>query len=114
MAGTLAGFLSVDIEALGRAVQSLRNSEQVLTDAVNAMGQGGHGEIGPKVLNDAAESFQRRWKYGIEQIGKSARSTADGISQCHDAYQEADTAFAEALAQAKSAVESTSAAETKV
>ncbi|WP_067886189.1 hypothetical protein [Nocardia vaccinii] len=110
----MAGFLSVDIEALGKAVVSLRNSEQVLTDAMKAMAQGGHGDIGPKVLNDAAESFQRRWKYGIEQIGKSATSTADGISQCHDAYQEADTAFAEALSQAKSVVDGTSGAQVNV
>ncbi|WP_216899339.1 DUF6507 family protein [Nocardia alni] len=101
----LAGFLSVDIDALGKAVQSLRSSEQVLTDAMKAMARGGHGDIGTKVLTDAAESFQRRWKYGIEQIGKSAKSTADGISQCHDAYQQADQEFAQALQQAKSAVQ---------
>jgi len=95
----------VDIDALGKAVQSLRNSEQVLNDAMKAMAQGGHGDIGTKVLNDAAESFQRRWKYGIEQIGKSAETTADGISQCHDAYQEADDDFAQALAQAKAALD---------
>gem|GEM_PF-1838048 len=101
----LAGFLSVDIEALGKAVQSLRSSEQVLNDAMKAMEQAGHGDIGTKVLNDAAESFQRRWKYGIEQIGKSAKTTADGISKCHDAYQEADNEFARALAQAKAAID---------
>ncbi|WP_067677371.1 hypothetical protein [Nocardia miyunensis] len=110
----MAGFLSVDIEALGKAVQSLRDSEQVLTDAMKAMAQGGHGDIGPKVLNDAAESFQRRWKYGIEQIGKSAESTADGISQCHDAYQEADTAFAQALAQAKSVIDGASGTQARI
>ncbi len=101
----MAGFLSVDIDALGKAVQSLRSSEQVLTDAMKAMAQGGHGDIGNTVLNDAAESFQRRWKYGIEQIGKSAKSTADGISECHDAYQRADQEFAQVLQQAKSAIQ---------
>ncbi len=101
----MAGFLSVDIEALGKAVQSLRSSEQVLNDAMKAMARGGHGDIGTTVLNDAAESFQRRWKYGIEQIGKSAKTTADGISRCHDAYQEADNDFAQALAQAKAALD---------
>ncbi|NQE93384.1 hypothetical protein [Nocardia terpenica] len=97
----MTGFLRVDIDALGKAVQSLLNSEQVLGEAMRAMAQGGHGDIGTKVLNDAADSFQRRWHFGIQRIGEAARSTADGIAQCRDAYQQVDSRFAQALAQAR-------------
>ncbi|NKY88831.1 hypothetical protein [Nocardia veterana] len=96
----MAGFLQVDIEALGRAAQLLRNSEQVLNDAMKAMARDGHGDIGTKELNDAADSFQRRWHFGIQRIGEAAGTTAEGISQCHDVYQQVDNQFAQVIAQA--------------
>ncbi|MGQ4616495.1 hypothetical protein [Nocardia sp. R7R-8] len=90
----------MDIDVLGKTVQSLRNAEQVLNDAMKAMAEGGHGDIGTQVLNDAADNFQRRWKFGIERIGETARVTADGVAQCHDAYRATDQTFSDALAQA--------------
>lgn len=84
---------------LGKTVQSLRGAEQVLNDALRAMTKDGHGDIGTAVLNDAAESFQRRWHFGVERIGEAAKATADGVAKCHDAYQEVDTAIAKALEQ---------------
>ncbi|MFR9751106.1 hypothetical protein ACL02S_08725 [Nocardia sp. 004] len=101
----MAGFLQVDIDVLGKTVQSLRGAEQVLDDAMKAMAQGGHGEIGTTVLNDAADNFQRRWKFGIERIGETARATADGIAQCQNAYRETDMAFSDALVQAAALVD---------
>lgn len=95
----MAGILGVDIEVLGKTVQSLRGAEQVLNDAMKAMTKEGHGDIGTRVLNDAAESFQRRWHFGIERIGESAKVTAEGVSKCHDAYRDVDTAIATALDQ---------------
>ncbi|MFF0498212.1 hypothetical protein ACFYU5_17520 [Nocardia aobensis] len=95
----MAGLLQVDIEALGKAVQLLRNSEQVLNDAMKAMAHDGHTDIGTKALDDAADSFQRRWHFGIQRIGEAATATADGISQCHDTYQQVDTQFAQLIAQ---------------
>ncbi|WP_405167111.1 hypothetical protein OG203_19650 [Nocardia sp. NBC_01499] len=101
----MAGILGVDIEMLGKTVQSLRGAEQVLNDAMKAMTKDGHGDIGTKVLNDAADSFQRRWHFGIERIGESAKVTADGVAKCHDAYQDVDNALAAALAQVTSAID---------
>ncbi|PPJ28364.1 hypothetical protein C5E45_00515 [Nocardia nova] len=92
-------MLRVDIDALGKAVQSLRGSEQVLDDAMGKMAEGGHGSIGTKELDDAADSFQRRWHYGIQRIGEMARATADGIDRCRDTYQQTDDALAQILAQ---------------
>jgi hypothetical protein len=101
----LAGFLGVDIDVLSKTVQSLRSAEQVLNDAMEAMRKDGHGDIGTKTLNDAAESFQRRWQFGIERIGESTKVTADGVAQCRDAYQQVDDEFAKVIEQAKSAVD---------
>jgi hypothetical protein len=97
----VAGCLQVDIDVLGKTVQSLRGAEQVLNDAMKAMARDGHGDIGTKVLNDAADSFQRRWRFGIERICEAAKVTADGVAKCHDAYQQADDAFARVLEQAR-------------
>lgn len=100
----MASVLSMDIEVLGKAVQSLKSAEQVLTDAMKAMSKDSHPDIGTKELNAAADSFQTRWKYGIERIGESAKTTAEGISKCLEAYQATDSAFAKALEQAKASV----------
>ncbi len=108
----MAGYLQVDIEALGRAVQLLRNSEQVLNDAMKAMAQGGHGDIGTTELNSAADSFQRRWHFGIDRIGEAAGTTADGMSQCHDAYQQVDDQFAQVIAKVTAAIQPTTSPET--
>ncbi|WP_433661844.1 hypothetical protein ACQPW1_06560 [Nocardia sp. CA-128927] len=101
----MAGILGVDIEVLGKTVQSLRSAEQVLNDAMKAMTKEGHGDIGTAVLNDAAESFQQRWHFGIERIGESAKVTAEGVAKCHDAYQDVDNAIAKALEQIAQAID---------
>jgi hypothetical protein len=100
----VAGVLQVDIDALSKAVQSLRASEQVLNDAMAKMAAGGHSSIGTKELDDAADSFQRRWHYGIQRIGEAARGTADGIDRCRDTYQQTDDALAQVLTEAANAV----------
>ncbi|MBH0778659.1 hypothetical protein [Nocardia bovistercoris] len=100
----MAGVLSVDIEVLGKAVQALRTAEQVLSDAMKAMSTGSHPDIGTAELDNAADSFQTRWKYGIERIGESARVTAEGVSKCLEAYQATDTVFTEALEQIEASI----------
>ncbi|MEU4598227.1 hypothetical protein [Nocardia sp. NPDC023988] len=101
----MAGVLSVDIDVLTKAVQALNTAEQVLNDAMAAMSDDSHKDIGNKELNAAADSFQTRWKYGIERIGESAVVTAQGISKCLEAYKATDTAFSKALADANSTIE---------
>lgn len=91
--------LQVDIDLLDKAAQSVRGAEQVLTDAMASMGEDGHGDIGTPELNDAADSFRTRWKFGIERIGDAATVTADGITACANAYRQLDDVVALALAE---------------
>jgi hypothetical protein len=100
----MAGYLQVDIDVLAKTVQSLREAEQVLDDAMKALAKGGHGDIGTSALNDAADSFQRRWRFGIERICEAATTTAEGVSKCHDAYVSLDNSFAKALGQGQNPV----------
>ncbi|WP_433681294.1 hypothetical protein [Nocardia sp. CA-119907] len=95
----------MDIEVLTKAVQALNSAEQVLNEAMTAMSKDSHKDIGTKELNDAADSFQTRWKYGIERIGESAEVTAEGVSQCLAAYQATDLAFTKALEEAEAGVD---------
>lgn len=102
----MAGFLSVDIDVLTKAVQGLRSAETVLNDAMKAMAKdGGNPDIGTTELNNAADSFQRRWHFGIERIGESATVTAEGVATCLDAYQKLDDAFAAILKQVAGTVD---------
>lgn len=91
--------LEVDIDVLTKTVTSLRNSQQILDDALKAMADVGAKSIGTPTLDDAADSFQRRWHFGVQRIGELSRTTADGVDQCLAAYQAADSATATALGQ---------------
>ncbi|MEV0682906.1 hypothetical protein AB0I35_03470 [Nocardia sp. NPDC050378] len=50
----MAGYFQVDIDVLASTVRSLKNSEQVLGDAMKALESAGDGAIGTTGLNDAA------------------------------------------------------------
>lgn len=91
--------LQVDIDVLTKTVQALRNSEQVLNDAMKAMADIGGSSIGTRTLDDAADSFQRRWHFGVQRIGELSQVTADGVDQCLAAYQAVDNSTAQALGQ---------------
>ncbi|MGM7648252.1 hypothetical protein ACSVDM_25385 [Nocardia sp. JW2] len=93
----MTGFLEVDIDVLSKTVQSLRGAEQVLTDVTKTMAKDSGTDLGTAALNDAADSFQRRWQFGIERISESARTTADGVAQCLTAYQDLDKQLAALL-----------------
>lgn len=94
----MAGFLAVDIEVLDRTVRQLRDAQQLLEDSAAAMAVGAHSTLGPRVLDEAADRFHRRWCTGVEHLGRAACSTAEGVAQCRDAYLERDARFASALA----------------
>ncbi|MGY0501446.1 hypothetical protein ACWZHB_23405 [Nocardia sp. FBN12] len=96
----MAGIFKADIDLLNQTVQSLRGSEQVLTDAMKAMSKDGNADIGTTTLNESADNFQRRWEYGIERICESATVTADGVAKCSTAYQELDNTMAVVLGSA--------------
>ncbi|NKY61048.1 hypothetical protein [Nocardia flavorosea] len=99
----MTGPLQVDIDVLTKTVTGLRNSQQMLEDALKAMADVGAASIGTQALDDAADSFQRRWHFGVQRIGELSRTTADGVDQCLAAYQAVDNATATALGQVNSA-----------
>ncbi|MGM7645291.1 hypothetical protein ACSVDM_10370 [Nocardia sp. JW2] len=72
----MAGYFQVPIDVLASTVQSLKNSEQVLGDAMKALESAGDGDIGTTGLNDAAANFQRSWEFGIERNIEAAITTA--------------------------------------
>lgn len=95
----MPGPLQVDIDVLTKTATGLKNSQQILEDALKAMADVGAASIGTQTLDDAADSFQRRWRFGVQRIGELSRTTADGVDQCLAAYQAADNATAAALGQ---------------
>ncbi|MEV6274991.1 type VII secretion target [Nocardia sp. NPDC051832] len=97
----MADLLQVEIAVLSKSVQALRTSEQLLTDAMKAMSQDSRGEIGTTELDDAADDFQKKWKFGIERIGESAKDLADRLDTAVKTYEDADKTFAKALDEAK-------------
>lgn len=95
----MPGPLEVDIDVLTKTAAALKNSQQVLNDALKAMADVGTASIGTRTLDDAADSFQRRWHFGVQRIGELSQITADGVDQCLAAYQAVDNATSQALGQ---------------
>ncbi|MEU1982318.1 hypothetical protein [Nocardia sp. NPDC019395] len=95
----MPGPLEVDIDVLTKTATALKNSQQVLNDALKAMADIGIASIGTQTLDDAADSFQRRWHFGVQRIGELSQVTADGVDQCVAAYQAVDHSTAQALGQ---------------
>jgi hypothetical protein len=93
----VTGFLQVDLDVLRNATQSMTSAVEELHAVQKIMSREGGLDIGPEVLNDAANDFQRSWHYGLGEIGKRAATAADGLRACHDAYQAADTDVAAAV-----------------
>lgn len=75
--------LQVDIDVLTKTVTALRNSQQVLEDALKAMADVGAASIGTQTLDDAADSFQRRaWVglKGVDDLGRMGECCTPGRS----------------------------------
>lgn len=93
------GFLEADLDVIGGAAQSMTDAKDRLHDVQKAMSKDGGADIGTKALNAAADEFQSTWHYGIEQITKAAKSTAEGLKRTHDQFQAADSSLADTIAQ---------------
>jgi uncharacterized protein YukE len=94
----LASFFQVDLDALHRFVDSLHQSDEHMTQALDAMKAAGNSvHIGTGALNGAANDFQDTWHYGITQIHSMTKETGDGVNQAYSAYQQVEQALSDVL-----------------
>ncbi|QWF80672.1 WXG100 family type VII secretion target [Amycolatopsis sp. CA-230715] len=95
----MAGFFQVDVDALQRFTTSLQQSREHMETALNALRSTGAGQVGTKDLDEAADDFQDRWRYGLGQLKDKITHTNEGVDKAHHAYRETDDQLAKALKQ---------------
>lgn len=101
----VGSFFQVDLDALRRFVDSLRQSDENMSDALDAMKSAGDDlRIGTDELNGAANDFQSTWHYGMTQIHSMTKDTGDGVHQVYGNYQKSEQDIANALHQMTAAL----------
>ena len=99
----MGGFFQADLEVLGRAVTQLRASEDLLREAMRALSRDGARRLGPAVLDNAAEEFQKSWRLGTDRIAEGSGLTAQGLAGCVEAYMGVERDLMAALGGAEAA-----------
>ncbi|MDI2130521.1 hypothetical protein [Yinghuangia seranimata] len=88
----------VDVDGMKSMVTKLRNAETAMRDAMSAMhSTGGAENIGTAKLDDACNTFQKKWNYGIGELHKDIEATVKGLDDVMNAYAEVDKGLADAF-----------------
>ncbi|MFI1395567.1 hypothetical protein [Streptomyces sp. NPDC020681] len=89
--------LQVDTDQLGRFSRALGRSLTSLAEARRALEQVRTDQLGTKELDEACDGFQRRWKYGADQLGTRIRTVHDGVKLSHEGYAQVNKAIESAF-----------------
>ncbi|MCP3818338.1 hypothetical protein NLX86_09480 [Streptomyces sp. A3M-1-3] len=92
--------LRVPIDQLGRFSRALEESLTSLREARRALEHVRSDQIGTPELDEACDGFQRRWKYGAEQLGDRVKTVHDGIKLSHEGYAQVEHAIRDAFRKA--------------
>jgi hypothetical protein len=103
-------FYQVDLDALGKLIDSLNQAEQLMGEALGAMqADGGSiftnmvtgGTLGTEQLDSACSGFESAWVYGLQQLQNDIKSVVQGVQQNQQAYEQVETDVAQAMDQLK-------------
>ncbi|MFD3436532.1 hypothetical protein ACFWU3_03380 [Streptomyces sp. NPDC058685] len=89
--------LQVDTDQLGRFSRALDRSLTSLAEARGALEHVRADQLGTKELDEACDGFQRRWKYGAEQLNGRIASVNNGVRLSHQGYVQVNRAIAAAF-----------------
>ena len=108
---TVSGsFYQVDLDALGKLIDSLDQAGQLMGEALGAMQQDGGsiftnmvtgGTLGTEQLDSACSGFESTWVYGLQQLQNDIKTVVQGVQQNQQAYQQVESDVAQAMDQLK-------------
>lgn len=102
----MGSFFQVDLDALKQFVDSLRQSDENMSTALDALKSAGDNtQIGTDDLNGAANDFHSTWHYGMTQIHSMTKETGDGVTTVYSNYQQTENAVSDTLSKISAAVE---------
>lgn len=76
--------LQVDTDQLGRFSRALDQSLTSLSAPRRALEHVRADQLGTRELDEACDGFQRRWKYGAEQLGLRIKAVHEAVSASHE------------------------------
>lgn len=108
---TVSGsFYQVDLDALGKLIDSLDQAGQLMGEALGAMQQDGGsiftnlvtgGTLGTEQLDSACSGFEKTWVYGLQQLQNDIKTVVQGVQQNQQAYEQVEKDVAQAMDQLK-------------
>lgn len=102
----MAGFFQVDLDVIKHFMDSLSQSDDHMSEALEAMKSAGETglAIGTDALNGAANDFRDTWHYGMTQIHSMTQETGEGVKAAYSGYQQVEQALSDALNKMSSAL----------
>ncbi|SCK37520.1 hypothetical protein H181DRAFT_03187 [Streptomyces sp. WMMB 714] len=95
----MGNHLKTDIGQLDQFVHTLNDSVKDLEEARSALEHVRGDQIGTSRLDQACDDFQKRWKYGSEQLSEMIGAIKEGVKANKLSYEEMETNLAKALKQ---------------
>lgn len=87
--------LFVDVSVLDRLRGALGGAAEDLGDLGRQLARASARQLGSRSLDEAAEEFFERWRYGTEQLGEAADVVAQQVDEALRVYRAADGRLAE-------------------
>ncbi|SDD39137.1 hypothetical protein [Actinokineospora iranica] len=90
----MSGY-QVEIEGLGRLIQTLETAADSITDANNRLKDASPSDLGSAELDRAGGDFQDRWEHGTKKLAEAAGNVTEGMQVTKKAYEEIEKALTE-------------------
>jgi hypothetical protein len=78
----------VDLDELRKLADQLSTGRDHMTAAAAALGNAAWKDLGSTEIDQAANTFQQSWKYGIDKLGEAAASLATGLQDTVTVYND--------------------------
>lgn len=86
----MPGGYDVDLGALGALIATIEQAADRMQAADGQLDKATTGDLGHPVINSAGEKFHDKWKYGIKQIRKHSKDTAEALDAARAGYAHAE------------------------
>jgi hypothetical protein len=85
---------------LAQMVTTLSDAKDAMSSADNALKDASPSDLGSASLDSAGGSFRDKWTYGIGKLADLAHDMTGGLEATKKAYQECESAIADAFGKA--------------
>ncbi|MER8185783.1 type VII secretion target [Kitasatospora sp. NPDC094015] len=89
----MGDYFRVEVQDLDRLLQQLKQSQEDLRSALNAMRDTGPKTTGSKTLDHACDEFHDSWDDAIKKIADGTAQLEDRLTETRKGYAETEEAI---------------------